>query len=142
MKKTAAHGTHTYRNALKKWTLSTTAAATLNTCFSWDQKKYETLYFSVSLSQRSITYASLEDVRGGEVVESYRTVILYCNGEGVNEVILLSWCCFLFVPWHEMQGGEWTQTRSKAVWTIGSKRQSQLCALSASSSCGLRSYMK
>jgi hypothetical protein len=27
------------------------------------KKNYETLYFSVSLSQRSITYASLEDVR-------------------------------------------------------------------------------
>jgi hypothetical protein len=65
-------------------------------------KKYETLYFSVSLSQRSITYASLEDVRGSSGV-------VYCSGEGVNEVILLSRCCFLFVPWHEMQRGKWTQ---------------------------------
>jgi hypothetical protein len=41
------------------------------------------LYFSVSVSQRSITYASLEGVRGeGGVVEGYRTVILYCLGEG------------------------------------------------------------
>jgi hypothetical protein len=43
-------------------------------------KKYETLYFSVSLSQRSITYASLEDVRGmGEwwraTEQSYYTAV-------------------------------------------------------------------
>jgi hypothetical protein len=60
------------------------------------------LYFSVSLSQRSKTYASLEDVRGSSGV-------VYCSGEGVNEVILLSWCCFVFVPWHEMQRSKWIQ---------------------------------
>jgi len=107
------------------------------------KKKYETLYFSVSLSQRSITYASLEDVRGEEewwrgTEQSYYTAVarvwmkLYCYPGVV----------FCLSRGTKCNGVSGHRLRSKAIWTSGSKRQSQLSALSATRSCGLRNYMK
>jgi hypothetical protein len=76
------------------------------------------------------------------VVETYRKVVLYCSGESVNEVILLCCCWFCLSRGTKCNGVRGHRLRSKAIWTVGSKRESQLYALSASRSSGLRNCKK
>lgn len=139
----AAHGTHQYRCALNEWPLTTTAAVTLNTCYTRHQKRMKlySIFLCISVTAKhtafwcSLTYASLEDVCDGGgrwwgVVRSCRVIISYCIEGGENKVILLSWWCFRL-----SRGTKWNQKigyrlRSKAMRTIPLKNCHNFCSVS------------